>query len=69
MQISERLSFNNKLMDFCLRTVNWKQDGEQDAYLGSYAGCLERTIIAEQMFRAELSRARPGVLVRSSDEE
>jgi hypothetical protein len=69
MQISERLSFNNKLMDFCLRTVNWKQDGEQDAYLGSYTGCLERTIIAEQMFRAELSRARPGVLVRSSDEE
>jgi hypothetical protein len=54
MQIAERLSFNNKVMDFCLRTINWKQDGDQDTYLSSFAGCVEKSIIAEQLFRAEL---------------
>lgn len=40
MQIAERLNFNNKLMEFCLRTVNWKQDGAQSEYLNAYTGCL-----------------------------
>ena len=61
MQISERLNFNNKLMEFCLRTLDWKQNGPQDEYLSSYTGCLERTIIAEQLFRAEIRRPRPGM--------
>lgn len=61
MQISERLNFNNKLMDFCLKTINWKQNGPQDEYLQEYAGCLEKTIIAEQIFRSELTRTRPGL--------
>lgn len=69
MQIAERLSFNNKVMDFCLRAISWKQGGDDSAYLGAYAGCLEKTIIAEQIYRAELNRARPGVPVRTSDEE
>jgi hypothetical protein len=52
MQIAERLSFNAKLMDFCLRNINWKQDGPQEDYLGYFASCLEKTVIAEQLFRA-----------------
>jgi hypothetical protein len=61
MQISERLSFNTQLMDFCLRSINWKQEGPQDQYLGYYASCLEKTVIAEQIFRSELVRSRPGL--------
>lgn len=68
MQIAERLSFNNKVMDFCLRTLNWKQDEDQDTYMGNFAGCVEKAIIAEQLFRAELSRPRPGIPVRTTEE-
>jgi hypothetical protein len=68
MQIAERLSFNNKVMDFCLRTLNWKQDEDQDTYMGKFTGCVEKAIIAEQLFRAELSRPRPGIPVRTTEE-
>lgn len=56
-------------MDFCLRAINWKEDGPQETYLGQFAGCLERTVIAEQLFRAELTRPRPGIYVRTPEEE
>ena len=64
MQLSERLNFNMKLMDFCLHAINWSQKGDQDEYLNSFAGCVERTIIVEQIFRAEIVRPRPGLPVR-----
>lgn len=69
MQIAERLNFNSRLMDFCLRAIDWKENGPQEAYLGSFAACLDRTIIAEQLFRAELTRPRPGIHVRTEEEE
>lgn len=69
MQIAERLSFNNKIMDFCLRGLNWKQEGDEDHYLSAFTGCVEKSIIAEQIFRAELTRPRPGILVRTPEEE
>lgn len=69
MQIAERLSFNNKIMDFCLRGLNWKQEGDEDNYLSAFTGCVEKSIIAEQIFRAELSRPRPGIFVSTSGDE
>ena len=62
MQLSERFNFNSKLMDFCPKSSGWKQDETaEEVYLGRFAGCLERTVIAEQIFRAELTRPRPGL--------
>jgi len=69
MQISERLSFNNKLMDFCLRTIGWSHEGNEFDQLHNYQGCLERTVIAEQIFRSELMRPRPGLPDPSAGDE
>lgn len=69
MQISERLNFNSKVMDFCLRATQWREDGPQDALLENYNFCLQKVIIAEQIYRAELNRPRPGVPVRAVEEE
>lgn len=69
MQIAERLNFNTRLMDFCLRAIDWKENGPQETYLGTFAACLERTIIAEQLFRAELTRPRPGIYVRTAEDD
>ena len=69
MQLAERLNFNNKLMDFCLRAVDWKENGSQDEYLGKYSSCIEKSIVAEQLFRSELTRIRPGLLNRNADEQ
>ena len=69
MQISERLNFNNKIMDFCLRATQWKEDGPQDALLENFNYCVQKVIIAEQIYRAELTRPRPGVPVRAVEEE
>jgi hypothetical protein len=69
MQISERLNFNSKLMDFCLRATQWKEDGPQEALLENYNYCIQKVIIAEQIYRAELIRPRPGVPVRAEEEE
>jgi hypothetical protein len=69
MDIAERLNFNNKVMDFCLRTVGWTQRGPQEEYLESYSGCLNRAILAEQLFRAEISRPRPGLPIATEEEE
>lgn len=67
MQISERLHFNLKVMDFCLKAINWTQHGDQEEYINSYGGCLEKAIIAEQIFRAEIVRPRPGLPVREDE--
>lgn len=69
MQISERLNFNSKLMDFCLRATQWKEDGPQEALLENYNYCIQKVIIAEQIYRSELTRPRPGVPVRAEEEE
>ena len=69
MQISERLNFNSKLMDFCLRATQWKEDGPQEALLENYNYCIQKVIIAEQIYRSELIRPRHGVPVRAEEEE
>jgi hypothetical protein len=69
MQISERLNFNSKLMDFCLRATQWKEDGPQESLLENYNYCIQKVIIAEQIYRSELIRPRPGVPVRAEEEE
>ena len=56
-------------MDFCLRATQWKEDGPQEALLENYNYCIQKVIIAEQIYRAELIRPRPGVPVRAEEEE
>jgi hypothetical protein len=69
MEVSERLGFNIKIMDFCLRGVHWKQEGNQENYISAFNWCVEKSIIAEQIFRAELKRPRPGILVKTPEDE
>ena len=56
-------------MDFCLRATQWKEDGPQEALLENYNYCIQKVIIAEQIYRSELIRPRPGVPVRAEEEE
>jgi len=40
MQISERLNFNNKLMDFCIKAIGWNDKGNQSDYQQNFVACL-----------------------------
>lgn len=68
MDIAERLNFNNKIMDFCLRRLGWTANGDQEEYTNIYSQCLVKSALAEQLFRAELSRPRPGIPVEAEEE-
>ena len=60
MNIGERLNFNSKLMEFCLWKSKWTPKEDQQEVMDRYADCMTKTIIAEQLFRSELGRMRPG---------
>jgi hypothetical protein len=60
MNIGERLNFNSRLMEFCLGQSKWTHKEDQHEALDRYSDCLAKTIIAEQLFRSELARPRPG---------
>lgn len=62
MEIGERLNFNTKIMEFCLQRINWTQKTEQTEALNRFGQCVFQSAMAEQLFRAELSRPRPGVV-------
>ena len=61
MEIGERINFNGKVMEFCFRAIQWKHTSDQEESLNTYTDCVAKSIIAEQLFRAELTRARPGL--------
>ena len=61
MDIGERLNFNTKIMGFCLGQSQWTQKGDQEEALNRYSQCMAQSIVAEQLFRAELDRPKPGV--------
>ena len=61
MEIGERLNFNSKVMEYCLNTIGWKHTEDQDEALNRFTNCVGNSIIAEQLFRAELYRVRPGL--------
>jgi len=61
MEIGERLNFNSKLMEFCFKAIGWKHTEDQDQYLSRFSDCVAKTAIAEQLFRAEFTRKRPGL--------
>jgi hypothetical protein len=69
MQISERLNFNGLLMEFCLRTIQWSPKKPEEEQLNNFTSCLSRTVIAEQLFRAELTRERPGMPPQEEEDE
>ena len=69
MNIGERLSFNSKLMEFCLWQSNWSHKGNESEALDRYGDCVAKTIVAEQLFRAELNRTRPGVIPPPVDDD
>jgi len=68
MEIGERLNFNSKVMEFCFRAIGWKHTQDQTESLNSYTDCVTKCIIAEQLFRAEFTRARPGAPIYEEDE-
>jgi len=55
------LNFNSKLMEFCFKAIGWKHTEDQDQYLSRFSDCVAKTAIAEQLFRAEFTRKRPGL--------
>jgi hypothetical protein len=61
MDIGERFNFNSKIMQFCLGQSQWTHKGDQDEALNRYSQCVAHSIVAEQLFRAELDRPKPGV--------
>ncbi len=67
MDIGERVSFNAKVMHYCLKRTNWKQSEDQDECYKTFANCVTNTVIAEQLFRVELGRVRPGIFVYIED--
>ncbi len=40
MQISERINFNFKVMDFCLKAINWTHQGNQEDYTSTFTECV-----------------------------
>ncbi len=68
MDIGERINFNAKVIQYCLNLNNWKMNENQDEALDRFQDCMTRSIIAEQLFRAELNRTRPGIFKEESDE-
>lgn len=52
MNIGERLSFNAKVMQFCLYQSGWTPKGQEEEAVERYTNCLSNSIIAEQLFRA-----------------
>ena len=69
MNIGERLNFNTKIMEFCLSRIGWTHKGDQEEALNNFNGCVSSSIIAEQLFRAELNRVRPGVFKVPEEED
>lgn len=69
MEIGERLNFNSKVMDFCMKVIGWKHTDPQEQSLNQYTDCVAKTIIAEQLFRAEFSRRRPGLPEEVPDDD
>jgi hypothetical protein len=69
MEIGERLNFNSKVMEFCFRAIGWKHTNDQEESLNRYTDCVAKSIIAEQLFRAELTRNRPGLPEATTDDE
>lgn len=69
MNIGERLNFNSKLMEFCLHQTKWTQQEEQQQALDRYGDCVSKSIIAEQLFRAEIGRTRPGWFKVPTDDD
>lgn len=61
MNIGERLNFNSKIMEFCLWHSGWTPKGNEEEAENNFGNCVARSIVAEQLFRAELNRIRPGV--------
>ena len=47
-------------MTYCLRKTNWTMDADQDELMNGYMDCLRKTFTFEQVYRAEMSRPRPG---------
>ena len=70
MNIGERLNFNSKIMEFCLSRIGWSHKGDQEAALDQFSGCVTASVIAEQLFRAEINRVKPGLFkVPEPDED
>lgn len=63
MDIGERISFNAKVMHYCLKWSDWKPSENENEALSRYGNCMTNAVIAEQIFRAELNRVRPGFFV------
>ena len=52
MNIGERLSFNAKVMQFCLYQSGWSPKVDEEEAAQRYSDCVSHSIIAEQLFRA-----------------
>lgn len=67
MDIGERVGFNAKVMHCCLSWSKWKPKEDEQA-LRRFGECMTNAVIAEQLFRAELYREKPGVFIYVEEE-
>lgn len=56
-------------MEFCLGQSQWTYKGDQEEAFNNYSECLAKSIVAEQLFRAEINRPKPGWYRVASDED
>ena len=49
--------------------IGWKHTENQQEALNRYGDCMTKTIIAEQLFRSEMGRPRPGWYQAPEDDD
>ena len=60
MEITERNIFNANLIQFCANKLKWSPGTDETEELGKFTTCIDRVIIAEQLFRAAILSPIPG---------